>query len=425
MTSESVESQSGLPEQINFRDHQNIADPYPHFRELLAHNPVHWNRSLGGWCLTSYADVTTALKDPRFSANRIQPFVEHQGENASDAVRMLGDCLNLWMVFNDGEKHTHLRKLANKAFTRRAVAALKPRIAEIVDDQLDGFIGHNSFDFMADFSWLVPARVIAVMLGIPDEDLDELKRWSDDLASFVLASRIDPEKYERAAASLGEMNDYFARLIEHRRRNPGDQIIDGLINAHDGEELLSLPELIASCVLLLFAGHETTAHFFSNGLRALILHPDQMELFRLNKDDDPFVTNAGEELLRWDGPAISTVRVLTEDVSLSPNGNLFEMKKGERVFAFNGAANHDPVMFCDPGKLDLSRKNARRQISFGHGVHMCLGANLARLEGLIGFPRILSRMRGAEIDAPAPEWLDTLLTRGVKHLQIKADVIRA
>jgi cytochrome P450 len=408
--------------EVNFLDPANIADPYPQFRHLIADNPVHWNTSIGGWCLTNYADVTASLRDPRFSADRIHPFVQHQGPDATDQIKMLGECLGLWMVFNDGSKHTHLRKLANKAFTRRAVADLMPRISEIVDDQLDGFVGRDTFDFMAEFSWLVPARVIAVMLGIPDEDLDDLKRWSDDLASFVLASRIDPGKYDRAAASLAEMNDYFARLIERRRLTPGDQIIDGLINAHDGEELLSLPELIASCVLLLFAGHETTAHFFSNGLRSLVLFPGEMETLRRNGEDVPFVTNACEEMLRWDGPAITTVRVLTEDVVWPAPGGAVTMKKGQRVFAFNGAANHDQAMFPEPQNLDLTCENARRQISFGHGVHMCLGANLARVEGLIGFPKMLSRMKDISIADPAPEWIDTLLTRGVKHLHLKADV---
>ena len=409
-------------EQINFLDPANIADPYPHFRALVAENPIHWNTSIGGWCFTRYEDVTLSLRDPRFSADRIQPFVDHQGAGASDQIKMLGECLGLWMVFNDGAKHTHLRKLANKAFTRRAVAALSPRIGEIIDDQLDGFIGRDTFDFMADFSWLVPARVIAVMLGIPDEDLDRLKVWSDDLASFVLASRVDPDKYNRAAASLAEMNDYFSKLIEKRRAAPGEQIIDGLINAHDGDELLSLPELIASCVLLLFAGHETTAHFFSNGLRSLILHPQELEKLRRNGDDAPFVSNAGEEMLRWDGPAISTVRVLTEDVEWVSSNGVVSMKKGQRVFAINGAANHDAAMFPEPEKLDLARENARRQLSFGHGVHMCLGANLARVEGQIGFPKIVNRMQDISIADPAPAWLDTLLTRGVKHLHIKAEV---
>ena len=408
--------------QVDFRDPANIANPYPHFRAMLEEEPVHWNSSIGGWCLTTYSDVAASLRDPRFSANRIEPFVAHQGQDVSDDIRLLGDCLGLWMVFNDGDKHTHLRKLANKAFTRRAVAELKPAIAHIVDDQLDGFVGLDTFDFMAGFSWLVPARVIGVMLGIPDEDLDDLKRWSDDLASFVLASRIDPDKYQRAAASLAEMNDYFGRLVEQRRKSPGNQIIDGLINAHDGDELLSLPELIASCVLLLFAGHETTAHFFSNGLRALVLFPDQQDMLRANRHEAPFVTNACEELLRWDGPAISTVRVLTEDVDWPSGDETISMKKGDRVFAFNGAANHDATVLPDPHLLDLTRENARRQLSFGFGVHLCLGANLARLEGLIGFPRILDRMENISIADPAPEWIDTLLTRGVTHLNIKADV---
>ena len=390
--------------------------------ELLAHNQIHWNTSLGGWCLTSYQDVTSALRDPRFSADRIHPFVAHQGDNASDEIKLLGECLGLWMVFNDGEKHTHLRKLANKALTRRAVADLAPNIERIVDDQLDRIVGRDNFDYMAEFCWLVPARVIGNMLGVPDKDLGDLKEWSDDLASFVLTSRIDPEKYTKAAASLALMNEYFAKLIEQRRKAPGDQIIDGLIDAHEGEELLSLSELVACCVLLLFAGHETTAHFFCNGLRALILHPTEMEKLRLNSDSAPFVNNANDELLRWDGPALTTVRVLAEDVQWPADEATYRLKKGQRVFAFNGAANHDPAMFPDPFKLDLTRKNAKRQVSLGHGVHMCLGANLARLEGLIGFPKIMNRMRDISIADPAPEWIDTLLTRGVKHLHIRAEV---
>ena len=414
------------PVQIDFRDPDNIADPYPHFRALLADNPVHWNTSIQGWCLTSYEDVTASLLDPRFSANRIRPFVEHtvrnQGEAGSEAISMLGECLSLWMVFNDGQKHTHLRKLANKAFTRRAVFALQPRIGQIVDEQLDRFVGRDSFDFMAEFSWLVPARVIADMLGVPEEDVDDLKRWLDDLAKFVLASRIDPEKYTTAAASLAEMNDYFEHLIEARRVAPGDKIIDGLITAHDGDELLSLPELVASCVLLLFAGHETTAHFFSNGLRGLILFPEEMEKLRRNLDDDRYVTNAGEELMRWDGPSLSSVRVLTEDVDWISGDQTVAMKKDQRVFTFVAAANHDARMFPEPERIDLGRENARRQLSFGHGIHMCLGANLARLEGLVGFSKIATRMRDLSISDPQPEWLDTLITRGVKHLHIRAEV---
>jgi len=406
---------------IDFRDPGVIADPYPSLRGLVEDQPVHWNPSISGWCLARYDDVTAALTDARFSARRIQPFLAHQGDNMSEALELLGECIGLWMVFNDGEAHVRLRKLTNKAFTRRAVEALRPRINGIVNDLIDDLKGRPSFDFVADFAYPLPARVIADMLGVPPQDIDDLKRWSDGLAQFVLASRIQPDKYETAAANLAEMNAYFEKLIAARRQNPGDKIIDALIDAHegnDGGEPLSLPETVATCVLLLFAGHETTTHFLANGLRGLLVQPEALADFTANREDATFAANAQEELMRWDGPSLSIVRVLAEDTEFA--GQAFQ--KGDRVFMFSAAANRDPGNFPDPDRIDLARANARRQITFGHGVHLCLGANLARLEGLVAFPTLLGRLRDIRMVGDEPEWLDTLLIRGMKELNLSAEV---
>jgi len=406
---------------VNFRDPAIIADPYPALRGLVENEPLHWNDSLSGWCLTRYDDVTKALTDDRFSAERIQPFLAHQGEDVSDDISMLGECIGLWMVFNDAPTHTRLRKLTNKAFTRRAVEALRPRITGIVNELINDLQNRETFDFIADFAYPLPARVIADMLGVPLEDVDDLKHWSDGLAQFVLGSRITPDKYETAAANLAEMNAYFERLIEARRRNPGDKIIDGLIAAHDGDELLTLPETVATCVLLLFAGHETTTSFLGNGLRGLMLQPDALADFTARRDDPTLAANAQEELMRWDGPSLSIVRVMNEDVEMYGH----TMKKSERVILFAAAANRDAGNFPDPDRIDIDRSNARRQITFGHGVHLCLGANLARLEGLVAFPTLLERCKDLQMIDDQQEWLDTLLIRGMKRFKVSADVSRA
>ena len=403
---------------VNFRDPAVIADPYPALRGLVAEQPIHWNLSISGWCLTRYDDVTRALTDARFSARRLQPFLAHQGETVSDAVALLGECIGLWMVFNDGDTHSRLRKLTNKAFTRRAVEALRPRIAGIVNELIDGLKDRESFDFVADFAYPLPARVIADMLGVPPEDIDDLKRWSDGLAQFVLASRINPDKYETAAANLAEMNAYFERLIAARRKTPGDKIIDALIAAHDGDDLLSLPETVATCVLLLFAGHETTTHFLANGLRGLLVQPEALAEFRARRQDAALAANAQEELMRWDGPSFSVVRVLAEDAEFAGH----DLSRGQRVFLFTAAANRDPDNFPEPDRIDLGRANARRQITFGHGVHLCLGANLARLEGLVAFPALLDRLSGIRLIDDQPAWLDTLLIRGMKELNLAAEI---
>ena len=403
---------------INFRDPEVITDPHPALRTLVDDQPLHWNASISGWCLTRYADVTNALTDARFSAKRLQPFLAHQGDGMSEAVAMLGECIGLWMVFNDGDTHTRLRKLPNKAFTRRAVEALRPRIQGIVNELIDDLQDRPSFDFIEDFAYPLPARVIADMLGVPVADIDDLKRWSDGLAQFVLGARINPDKYETAAANLAEMNAYFERLIAERRQHPGDKIIDALINAHDGDELLTLPETVATCVLLLFAGHETTTHFLGNGLHGLLINPAALAEFRARRDDPALAANAQEELMRWDGPSLSVVRVLAEDVEM----NGVQLEKGQRVFLFTAAANRDPKYFTDPDRIDLERANARRQITFGHGVHLCLGANLARLEGLVAFPTLLDRLSDIRLVGDQPQWLDALLIRGMKQLNLTAEV---
>lgn len=397
----------------DFRRPELIADPYPALAALRAADPVHFNPGLNAWVLTRHADLEAAFRDPRFSADRIRPFVAGQTQADPDDVRLLGDCLGLWMVFNDPPVHSRLRGLVNQAFSRRAVEALRPAIAARAGALLDGLDPAGGVEVMAAFARPLPALVIAEMLGVPTADLDALVRWSDDLAAFVLAARLDPARYRRAAAALAEMNGYFARLIAARRRAPGDRILDALIAAHAGEDRLSLEELLASCVLLLFAGHETTAHFLGNGLRALALHPGQAAAVPAMGPEA--LRTALNELLRWDGPSTSQVRVLAEAATLHGT----TLPRGARVYLMILAANRDPAVFTDPDRLDLGRTGAARHLTFGSGIHVCLGAHLARLEGEVAFPLLLSRL-GVPVPVEGGEsWSDSLVVRGLERLRLR------
>lgn len=404
---------------VNLRSETAIQDPFPLLAELRAHDPVHWNEDLRGWVFTRHEDITQAMRDPRFSSDRIRPFVAHQRSVDPAVARELGDCISLWAVFNDPPMHTRLRKLLNKAFTPTAVKALQPMVSAHVQALIDAMDKHargdQACDFIAEFAYPLPIRVISSILGIDPADAHDLKRWSDDLSAFVLVSRTDPDKYQRALSGLRGLNAYFGRLIDERRRQPKGTVIDELITAHDGEDSLSTDELVATCVLLLFAGHETTTHFLANGLRALLLHPDQMALLRQRLDQPEAVANACLEMLRWEGPSISQVRIVRE--ALEWGGK--SLAAGDRVFLFLCAANRDPAVFPDPDRFDITRAEANRHVAFGFGIHVCLGMHVARMEAETAFPALLRRFPGLRLDSQPQVFSDSMVNRGMHALHVR------
>lgn len=403
--------------QLDFRSEEIIRDPFPALAREQEAAPVAWNEGLDGWCLHRHADVSAAFLDPRFSSDRIRPFAEANRRRGDADLDYLGEHIALWMVFNDPPMHARLRRLANKAFTPAAIEALRPVVAAEVHALVDDLEGRGQLEVIADLAGPLPARVIAAMLGVSRDRLPDLLAWSHDLAQFVLASRIHPEKYAVAARSLREMNAFFRELVEARRAQPGDTILDRLIDAHDQGESLTEPELLANLVLLLFAGHETTTHFFGNGLRALLLHPEQLVDLQANRHDPELVKNAVAEMLRWDGPSLALGRVLTEDVERGGQ----QLRRGDRAWLFVASANRDPRVFADPARFDVRRPEARRHITFGHGAHTCLGIHLARMEGEIAFPILLDRLTDLALDVPdaALAWTDTIVIRGVQRLPVR------
>jgi cytochrome P450 len=398
--------------EYNPSDPAMVADPYPVLQRLQDEDPVHWSDSLNSWVVTRYDDVRAALNDPRLSADRITPFLDHLPPEERAAIAEVGAMLGSWAVFVDPPLHTRLRSLMNKAFTTSALNALRPRITTIVERLLDDYTASDDPDFIAGFAYPLPATVIAGMVGVPDTDLDQFKSWSDDLATFVGSAQATPDKRERAERSTIAMTEYFSTVIAHRRNHPSDDqtIIDNMIAARKGGDALSEAELVANCVLLLFAGHETTTNLFGNGLLALLRNPDQ---FALLKADPTLAAGAIEEILRYDGPIGTTTRVALEDVALGGR----TIKRGNRVFCMIHAANRDPRRFEDPHRFDI-RRTDNRHIVFGYGIHFCLGAPLARMEGEIGLTALVRKLRGIELLDPDPPWHESLVLRGVSALPL-------
>lgn len=399
---------------LDFTDPRIISDPYPALASALAGPAVAWNESLSAWCVFQHAAVRSAFREPALSSDRIRPFVKARAKSDPD-IAYLGKCISLWMVFNDAPTHTRLRKLVQLAFLPQAIDALRPMIGAEVDRLIDGLIARGSdADFVRDFAYPLPANVIALMLGVPRDGIEHLKAWSDELARFVLTTIADPEKYKPAATALAGMNAYFSTIIAERRANPGDAIIDRLIAAHDGDDLLSLDELLASCVLLLFAGHETTTHFLSSGWRALEAHPEQRATLEGDMAGVPLLRNALSEILRWDGPIVALSRVAAADCRLGA----VDVRAGQRVYLFPAAANRDPAAFTHPDRFDIARPDVGRLITFGFGSHTCLGVHLAMLEAEIAWPRLFQRLRGWAARPHSPAFATTLVVRGVTTLPI-------
>jgi cytochrome P450 len=383
-----------------------IRDPYPHYRRLREYDPI-WRSPFGYVVSTRRADIDAILRDKRFGRDFIGRMEKRYGENAlaEPALRLM----SRWMLSQDPPDHTRLRGLVVKAFTARRVADMRPTIQDLVDQTIDSVEPRGHLDLIADFAFRLPVIVICKMLGIPDEDRD----------LFLVGSRasgrlIDPIPMSRA--ELDETNlriaasrDYFQRLFELRRSQPRDDLISRLIEAEEHGQKLTEEELIANIVLLFGAGHETTVNLIGNGILALYRNPDQLKLLRERPE---LIGNAVEEILRYDSSAQTTYRSTLEDATVG--GVAF--KRGDAVLCLLGAGNRDPEFYADPDRLDITRTNPD-PLSFGGGIHHCLGAQLARLEGEIAISTLLRRLPGLTLDDPDnPQWRPTFVLHGLTEL---------
>jgi cytochrome P450 len=385
-----------------------IRDPYPSYERLRTTDPMHLT-PFGAFVASRHAEASLVLRDKRFGKDFVDRSVRRYGPQAMDEP--IFRHMSHWMLQQDPPDHTRLRGLVVKAFTARRVEDMRPRIQHVVDQSLDRVADRGHMDLIEDFAFRLPVTIICDMLGIPEEHREtffQSSREGGRLLDPVPLSRaeIDEANTGNAAAQL-----YFQQLFELRRRSPGDDLTTQLVQAEEDGSKLSNEELTANIMLLFGAGHETTVNLIGNGLLALHRNPDQLALLKANP---ALITNAIEEFLRYDSSVQLTGRVSLEDID-DLGGK--KIPKGESVLCLLGSANRDPEVYPDhPDRLDITRPNVR-PLSFGGGIHFCLGAQLARLEAEVAIATLLRRLPDLRLDdAENPKWRPTFVLRGLKTL---------
>jgi cytochrome P450 len=385
-----------------------IRDPYPSYQRLRTTDPMHLT-SFGAYVASRHAEASLVLRDKRFGKD----FVERSSRRYGPQIMEEPVFRNMrhWMLQQDPPDHTRLRGLVVKAFTARRVEDMRPRIQQIVDETLNRIVDRGHMDLIEDFAFRLPVTIICDMLGIPEEHREVFYASSRDGGRLL-----DPVPLSRAEIDAGNAGNlmaqtYFKELFELRRRSPGNDLTTQLVQAEEDGSKLSNEELTGNIILLFGAGHETTVNLIGNGLLALHRNPDQLALLKARPE---LITNAVEEFLRYDSSVQMTGRVALEDIE-DLGGK--KIPKGESVLCLLGSANRDPAVYPDrPDRLDITRPNVR-PLSFGGGIHFCLGAQLARIEAEVAIATLLRRLPDLRLDDAAnPEWRPTFVLRGLKTL---------
>ena len=374
-------------------------DPYAVYRKIRDKDPVHRMRLVDAWVLTRYEDADVMLRDhARFS----------------NEDRRFHDTGLTTLLDIDPPDHTRLRALVSRAFTPRSVRSWHDRVQAIADRLLDAVAGQDRFDLIAALGYPLPVTVIAEMLGVPAEDMDRFEGWSNDIA-LIVEPILTPAQVEGVRRATEELFAYFETIVEARQREPQDDIVSALLAAEEEGDKLSREELLSTMLLILVAGNETTRNLIGNGMLALLGHPDQLRRLR---DEPGLLEPAVDELLRYDSPVQLDGRVVREDVEMGGK----RVRAGDKVIALIGAANRDPAAFANPDALDIARSE-KSHLSFGRGIHYCLGASLAVLEARIAFRGLLDRFPSIRMVAE-PRYRDGIVLRGVESLWIEVEQAR-
>jgi|DewCreStandDraft_5_1066085.scaffolds.fasta_scaffold01940_2 cytochrome P450 len=391
-----------------------IRDPHTYYARLRETDPVHWNERWKGWIITRYDDVVRLLRDhERFSSDRMASFIAELSPADRDRYHVLIEILSSWFVFRDPPFHTRFRLLTNKAFTPMSVERLRPRVRQIIHGLLDRVAERGHMEFIRDYAFPLPVTVICEYLGVPAEDHERLKEWSDETTQIFFMRINDPNRRDRAQKGVQALTEYFYPLIHERKRHPRDDFITALVHAEERGDLLSEDEVATVCALLMLAGHETTTNALANGLLALLRNRDQWERLRA---DPSLARTAVEELLRYDGVVKAMLRWAKEDVEVGGK----TIKEGDRILLSLFGANRDPAKFPEPDRLDVAR-HPNPHVAFGHGIHLCLGAPLARLELHESFIALSQRFPDMRL-AVEPEELQyhpTVVSRALEALPVE------
>jgi pimeloyl-[acyl-carrier protein] synthase len=392
-------------------------NPYVFYSFLQENAPLSYFDNFNMWFVSRHEDCVALLRNNNLGHDIFKVVSpEDLGHTPADqlptAHQRRMELQKMWMLFNDPPNHTRLRGLAHQAFTPARIKQLQGYIEQVADELLSDLAKKEQFDIISEFAIPLPVTVIARLLGVPMADFADFKAWSDDLA-LTLDFVQDQEIWERAAQASAQLEPYLRGLINQRRDNPQDDLITALVQAQeeDGQQLTE-DEIIATCMLLLIAGHETTVNLIGNGMLALLRNPQQLQLL---KDDPSILNNAVEELLRYDSPVQLTSRWVLRDFEYQGH----EFKIGQEVAILLGGGNRDSSMFADADSLDLRRPNANRHLAFGQGIHYCLGAPLARLEGQIAFRELVRRFPHMQlVDESALSYRPQLILRGLEALPV-------
>jgi cytochrome P450 len=393
-----------------------IADPYPVYSHYRETDPVHWgiaaNRQLSGaWYLFRYQDVMQVLEDRRFGREGHKVRDDVETAPVPKAYQGFSSMVSNWMVFRDPPNHTRLRLLVNQAFSPKTLENIRPAIIDIADSLLDRVWDWVEMDLIDDFAFPLPVMVIAALLGVDSEDRSIFREWALAL-QHASASRLTPsvEIYEQAEAATQAFIEYFQDAIAKRHTEPRQDLITALAKARYEGDKLNDEEILATCIHLLTAGHETTINLIAKGLLALLRNPEQIELLRSHPE---FIPEAVEELIRYDSPVQMLSRWAYEDVEIG--GKL--IRRGDSVGLMLGSANRDPRRFDHPDLLDFQRQD-NKHCGFGGGIHFCLGSALARAEAQISLNILINRLPKLHLIDKTVEWADNIVFHGPKHLRI-------
>lgn len=379
-----------------------VDNPYPAFKQLREFEPVHWSEKHSAWLITRFEDVIHGYKDPALSSEHVSNLFKESRDAPSQNI------LDGWMEFRDPPDHTRLRKLVQKAFTPKVVESLKPRIREIAKTLLKDLNPKNPEDLVKHFAYPLPAIVIAEMLGVPSTDRKQFQIWSNDIKNLIFGIGDEEERRVTARKGLIELRNYFEEILAELRINPRDGLLNSLAEAKEARQKLTPDEVIGTCVLLLFAGHETTTNLIANGILALSNQP-QVEREKIaDQVKAPWVI---EEILRFEGPLKLMVRSAKTDLRLKGQ----TIRKGDRVFLIQASANRDERKYKNPDIFKPDRED-RTHLAFGHGIHFCLGAPLARIEGQIALKEIFTQFPRLRLETKKPIWEASILSRSLKAL---------
>ncbi|MGI5251118.1 cytochrome P450 [Actinacidiphila glaucinigra] len=390
---------------------QFVADPYPAYARLRAEGRAHWFEPSGQWLIPHFADVSALLRDRRLGRTYLHRFTHEEfGRTAPPPEHEPFTTLNgNGLLDLEAPDHTRIRRLVSKAFTPRTVERLTPTVQRLAGELVERLVAEGGGDLVAMVAEPLPVAVIAEMLGIPAADRHLLRPWSADIVGMFELNPSE-EAARKAVRASEEFSAYLRELIAERRKTPGEDLISALIAAHDEGDRLSEQEMVSTCVLLLNAGHEATVNTTANGWWALFRHPAQLAELRAAPEE--LLPTAIEELLRFDTPLQMFERWVLDDIEVG--GTV--IPRGSEVALLFGSANRDPERFADPDRLDLSRAD-NPHITFGAGIHYCLGAPLARIELAASFTELLRRAPRLEL-AAEPAWNEGYVIRGLRELRV-------